>query len=359
MLYGRQAKLHLRESQDGGRSWGEEKLCRAEDGSPIALPRDTAHHSLVRLKSGKLGLLHGGPAARPGRDGTVLFRTSADEGRTWSAPTAVDPYFALCRNGSVRVLKGGRIIAPTFKWISSHAGPGSEEEDAGLVYSWVYYSDDEGKTWKRSLSEVYISLDGGTKGNYGFDEPVVEELRDGTVLMIGRTHFGRPYKSLSRDQGVSWSKPEPMPLASSVAPHTVARIPETGDLLLVWNQASTEECLTGLMRHRLSTAISTDGGKTWKHFRNLESLDDRARVEPPPPEPKVYLMRPWGYRQPADRQRYPHAPGCLRVSYPTVAFGKDREVTFAYDYGDGVDKFKGKHTTKVKIVTLDWLYGKE
>ena len=50
--------------------------------------------------------------------------------------------------------------------------------------------------------------------------------------------------------------------------------------LLVWNQISTKELLSGQLRHRLSTAISKDSGKTWTHFRNLESLDDRDSPGP-------------------------------------------------------------------------------
>jgi len=358
LLFGEKKQMVGKFSKDHGRTWGETTPLASVDGKGIALGRDTAHHSLLRLRSGKLGLIYGGPYARTGRDGTVLYRSSADGGKTWSLPVVVDPLFALCRSGSVRVLRSGRIVAPTLTWISPAAGPESEEEDAQMVYTWIYYSDDEGKTWQRSLSELFISLDGGRRGFYSFDEPVLEELGDGSLIMIARTQMGRPYKSFSKDGGVSWTKPAPVDLGSSPSPHTLGRIPSTGDLLIVWNQTSPEECLNGLMRHRLSMAVSRDGGTTWGHFRNLESLDDRSHVDPPPPEPKVYLMRDWKYIQPTDHQRYPHAPGCLRISYPTVTFWKN-EIAVAYDYGNGGpgDLAEGS-ATKVKIVSVDWLYGK-
>jgi hypothetical protein len=358
LLFGESKRMVGKFSHDHGRTWSETRPLNTVDGKGIVLERNNAHHSLVRLKSEKLGLIYGGPYARTGRDGTVLFRSSEDGGNTWSLPVVIEPLFALCRTGSVRVLRSGRIVAPTLKWISPAAGPESEAEDLQMVFSWIYYSDDEGKTWQRSLSELFISLDGGEHGFYSFDEPVLEELNDGSLLMIARTQLGRPYQSVSKDGGISWSAPKAMDLASSPSPHTLIRIPGTGDLLLVWNQASTEECLNGLMRHRLSTAISGDGGRTWKHFRNLESLDDRSHLDPPPPQPKVYLMKNWQYIQPADRQRYPHAPGCLRVSYPTVAFWKN-ELAIAYDYGyGGPGELKDGSATKIKIVSRDWLYGK-
>jgi hypothetical protein len=358
LLYGENRRMVRKESPDRGRTWGEPVPLETAGGNGIALNRNTAHHSLLRLRSGRLGLIYGGPQARPGRDGTVLYRSSDDGGRKWSRPVVVEPLFALCRSGSARVLRSGRIVAPTLTWISPAAGPESENEALQFVYSWIYYSDNEGESWRRSLSEVYISLGGGERGFYSFDEPVLEERPDGTLLMLGRTQLGRPYQTVSKDAGVSWSNPSPVDLGSSPSPHTLARIPSTGDLLLVWNQASTEECLNGLMRHRLSTAISKDNGGTWTHFQNLESLDDRTHVEPPPSHPQVYLMRNWRYIEPSDRQRYPHAPGCLRITYPTVTFWRN-EAAIAYDFGyGGPGELKEGSGTKIKIVTLDWLYGK-
>jgi len=136
----------------------------------------------------------------------------------------------------------------------------------------------------------------------------------------------------------------------------LARIPSTGDLLLIWNQASIEEILDGLSRHRLSTAISKDGGLTWRHFHNLESLDNRAQLADPPSTPHVYRMVDYEYRQPADHTRYSAAPGCLRICYPTVVFDA-REAAITYDYGYGPGKFENASATKIQVVSLDWLYG--
>jgi hypothetical protein len=127
---------------------------------------------------------------------------------------------------------------------------------------------------------------------------------------------------------------------------------------LIWNQISTEEILSGLSRHRLSTAISKDEGTSWSHFRNLESLDDRTHIEPPPPPPQVYRMKNGALLQPTDLKHYPHAPGCLWACYPTAVFWKN-EVAIAYDYGYGVGEIAPPNSaTKVKIVSLDWLYGR-
>lgn len=354
MFFGEKSRLVRKVSRDGGRSWTDPVVQTTSAGDAIRLARDTAHLSLLTLKSGKLAIVYGGPSTRPGRDGTVRFRTSDNVGKTWSEDTAVDPLFAVCRTQAARVLSGGRIVVPVMKWISPFTGGNSEETDKNLTFSWVYYSDDEGKTWKRSLSELFVALDNGRRGVTHFEETVLEELPGGKLLMFGRTELGQIYKTYSDDQGITWKHPVPTGLASSYAPSTLIRIPKTKDLLLVWNQVSADEILTGLHRHRLSTAISTDQGETWKHFRNLESLDDRSRIAAPSGQPNVIRMQKYGYRE-ADKKKYPHAPGCVRNCYATVAFSGD-EVAISYDYGYGIDEFKDNSSTRIKVLSLDWLY---
>jgi hypothetical protein len=343
-------------STDEGRTWGEPQLLSGTGGTFFNLSGNNAHPSLLQLKSGALGIVYDGPSSRPGRDGTLLFRRSKNGGESWSAPVVIDPVFSVCRVGSVRVLESGRIVAPAFKWISPQGGPSAEATENSLTFSWVFYSDDEGQTWHRSLSEAFVSIDHGQVGCYDFEEPSLVERKDGSLLMFGRTELGRFYQTVSKDRGVSWSDPSPAPLAASYAPPYLVRIPSTDDILTVWNQASTEEIVAGLARHRLSTAISSDGGTTWQHFRNLESLDDRTYVEPPPANPARVYRRAWPYQGLADQHRYPHPQQCQRICYPTVTFGP-KEVTFAYDYGfGGPGALKEGSTTKIKVVSRDWLY---
>ena len=354
--YGVNNRLVRQVSRDGGRTWSEAVAQMTSSGEPIPLARDTAHLTMLTLKSGALAIVYGAPAARPGRDGTVVFRRSDDGGATWSAATAIDSLFAVCRTQAARVLSTGRIVVPVMKWISPFTGGDSEGANKNLTYSWVYYSDDDGETWQRSLSELFIALDEGRRGVTHFEETVLEELPGGKLLMFGRTELGQIYQTYSEDGGISWKHPVPTGLASSYAPSTLIRIPQTGDLLLVWNQVSAEEILTGLHRHRLSTAISKDQGATWKHFRNLESLDNRVRITAPTGIPNVIRMKKSDYRQP-DPTRYPHAPGCLRICYATVAFSK-HEAAITYDFGYGVGALRNRHSTRIKILPFDWLYGR-
>jgi hypothetical protein len=202
LLYSEKNRLVAKISTDRGRTWGETTPVRTTDGSDIPMARDGGPHlSLLRPQSGELGMIYGGPYARQGRDGTLLFRTSQDEGRSWSPAVIIDSYFSVCRSAAARVLSTGRIVAPVFAWISAYPGGESESEDNSFCYTWIYYSDDKGRSWRRSLSESFVSLNQQRNGSYSFEEPVVEELRDGRLLMVGRTELGRQYQSFSKMGG--------------------------------------------------------------------------------------------------------------------------------------------------------------
>jgi len=62
---------------------------------------------------------------------------------------------------------------------------------------------------------------------------------------------------------------KPSNIIAPVSPASIERIPQTGDLLLVWNNhAQIAPALKG-KRTPLTVAISHDDGKTWTHTKNL------------------------------------------------------------------------------------------
>ena len=113
-------------------------------------------------------------------------------------------------------------------------------------------------------------------------------------------------------------------------------------------------------RHRLSTAISKDDGKTWMHHRNLESLDDTAYLEAPPDQ--IYALVEWqrkSYDRPEDTERYHRIPGYMRAAYPDAAFS-DADVVICYDCGRLIQpEGPPTHIFQTKLVTapIGWLYG--
>lgn len=328
-------------SDDAGRTWSEGRRWLTEDGWAIVGLRPNP----VRPRSGIVGMLHTDVHQRSGRDGALRFRSSDNECETWSHGSLVDPYFAVARVNTARVLSSGRIVAPVMRWISCAAGGESEMANRSFCYSWVKYSDDEGQTWNDSLSELFVMLDEGRAGAYSLEEPAVEELKDGSILMLGRTELGRQYRSISKDGGVTWSPPEPTEIACSYTPLHLVRIPKTGDLMIIWNQSSPEEIESGLSRARLTAAISTDDGMTWTHHRNLESPDDTVRIPAPPI--RVYRRGEYGK---VETGRYLGDAVIRRICYPSVAFlGDEVLVCYDFDTPDG-------HATKLRVLPLDWFY---
>lgn len=66
-----------------------------------------------------------------------------------------------------------------------------------------------------------------------------------------------------------------MPLQSPESPQTCKRIPATGDLLLIWNNAPLPATKPWHGRTPLTAALSSDDGETWHHFRNLKDDPDK------------------------------------------------------------------------------------
>ena len=209
-------------------------------------------------------------------------------------------------------------------------------------------------------------------------EPHVAELHDGRLLMLANTNLGRLFRSYSQDGGETWLAAEPTDLALRVSPLCLKRIPGTGDVLVIWSQISPWETMVGLYRHRLSCAISKDGGLTWEHHKNLISLDDTCKI---PPEPLQFY--PFGSaRQPIDRVRYHRAPGPLRNDHPFCTFHNGKaiigygqgvlgepaviEKTYGMDFQKVCEKFGFKPkpgsavkvlgNNKLHIVPIKWLY---
>ncbi len=372
-------------SDDEGATWTAPTTLKLTTGEPLRAVMDG---NLMRLRSGALGLVMRSMAKRGEYEShyhaSLIFTKSEDEGGTWSPPVQINPLGtnAVITNERTAVLKDGRIIVPFYtglgakptgdaKKVIRYSNEFGNAERGTLSYSSAYYSDDEGQTWQRSANEVFAMLEKGVQGSFSMGESTVIELNDERVLMLGRTNLGRFFQSVSDDRGETWNEAEPTDLACCASPCNVSRIPSTGDLLVIWNQISKWETMTGLYRHRLSCAISSDEGKTWRNHRNLESLDDTTYIEPGPIEVDIIGK----YHQPIDRTRYHRAPGPLRCNQPTCTYIGDKVViTYGYcvfgdksiitdTYGIAYDDLMEQlgvapydRANKVRVMSTDWFY---
>jgi len=197
--------LIMRSSTDGGRTWSEPWDMHDSAGQRI----HGNHQSVFRMKSGKLGMVYNDhqyfPNGHPTRDvgSGMMFRSSIDEGRTWTDPVVVFPMHAMCCSGHAIVLDSGRIVAPSYRWISFDQTVASEADNY-LSFSFVMVSDDEGQTWQHSLSELFVC---NYRTCYALGEPTVVPLNDGRLLMDLRSEHGRRYRSFSHDAGLTWQRP--------------------------------------------------------------------------------------------------------------------------------------------------------
>ncbi len=244
------AFLAGRYSSDKGMTWTKQDT--------VILPNEgkqnTMSVSLLRLTSGDIAMLY----LRKDSDDICMpyLRKSNDEAHSWGSPVkCVDENgYYVVNNDRLVQLNNGRLIFPSSQHFMSSASHG--------VIS-AHFSDDNGKTWKRSEAvpnpEKII-----------LQEPGLIELKDSRLLLFCRTPEGHQYFSFSGDNGKTWSAVAPGNIKSPLSPASIKRIPKTGDLLLVWNN-NFAKGRDGGRRTPFNMAISKDEAKTWEKVKTIES----------------------------------------------------------------------------------------
>lgn len=262
-------------SRDSGRTWTEPAvLFTSTTGENAMQP------SFTRMANGEIGVSYSRIDSIA--KATKVFRYSRDEGKTWSDEILISPSGGYWTSAHDRMitLSGGRVLLTLHN---------KERVKPERIVTQVGYSDDHGRTWKLSPQRLVVEdVIPENRAKYGdragFWEGSIAERADGSLFMIGRTYTGWLYGTESSDRGVNWSAPRPTSLPSGAAPGRLERIPESGDLLVIWNSCCIDpkESLLG-RRITLSAAISQDGGKTWRWRRELETITPEGsnRIEYP------------------------------------------------------------------------------
>ncbi len=252
------ARLIAVESTDGGRSWSSRRVLQENVGMQNVMSVTLRRLTGPARFEGPIGLFY--LVKNSPSDLHVFLRVSGDEGATFGDPSRVTdrPGYHVLNNDRVTVLSTGRLVVPVAS-TDDVLRPGSR------FVSTCYLSDDMGKTWRRSKSEVDCPKRGAM-------EPEVVEHADGRLLMHIRTQTGRIMVSESVDGGDVWSAASPWGVRAPEAPTTVRRVPSTGHWLLIWNDCFRDDA-TKARRTPMTAAISTDEGKTWSYRRDLETSD--------------------------------------------------------------------------------------
>lgn len=184
----------------------------------------------------------------------VWFKTSIDEGKTWSEAVNISTQVKLTEwrsyantpGHALQISKGkykGRIIVP-FNY-----SKGEPEQDFSDYMAAVFYSDDHGKTFK-------ISNDVGIKGS---NESTAAELPNTGILLNSRNQKGdEKYRIFARSQngGETWievgfDKNLPDPVCQG------SLLNITDKIIAFSNNADQKN------RNNLTLRISYDEGKSW------------------------------------------------------------------------------------------------
>ena len=299
------AQIACRISKDSGATWTDDRIVIDKEGQ-----ENVMSVSIQRLGSGELLLFY---AVKNGWGDCKLYvRRSSDEMQSFGERVCATPQegYHVVNNDRVVQLSSGRLIVPA----ALHPCPdGTRETWSSRGIAMCFLSDDEGRTWRKSRTE----LEAPPRSRSGLQEPGVIELADGRLMMWTRTDMGYQYQSFSEDGGDTWSSAEPGPLASPVSPASIKRMPWDNHLLVVWNDHSGKHAFPAGRRTPLCTALSTDEGRTWTNSKVLEGNPDG-----------------W-------------------YCYISITFVEDR-VILGYCAGD--KEVGGLNRLKVTAIEKDWLY---
>lgn len=300
-----------------GSSQWEEPVIVSDDPT-----RSEQNPSLFLAPNGEVWLIYTAQVAHkpdmPGDldlQGTAEIRRkiSRDGGRTWGPTEAL---FArpgsFCRQ-SIQILSNGRWIFSNFLCAQDGSRLGNDRTVLQL-------SDDEGRTWR--TVEMPDSR-GRVHGN-------VLEVAPGRLVCLLRSRAAdHIYRSVSTDNGETWSAPQPTELRNNNASIS-ALILQSGAMAVVYNDVAFNDdpgrTVWPDQRCPVTVAISEDGGLTWPWRRIVEHGEG--------------FTGPWND---INNRRY---------EYPTMMQSRDGALHIAYAWG-------GRKRIKYLCIDEAWVRGEQ
>ncbi|MEW5979200.1 MAG: sialidase family protein [Acidobacteriota bacterium] len=178
---------------------------------------------------------------------TGALKSSADEGKTWSASFQLPAgLYGPIKNKPV-LLPDGTLVAGTS--VESHKA----------WACWVERTVDPGRSWTRHGPIVVPRV------AKGIIQPAIVHLGGGRLRMFVRSTaaIGRVCYADSSDGGLTWTDAAPLSLPNPNSGIDAVKLRD-GRLVLVYNHATTG-------RSPLNLAVSRDDGTTWERFADLET----------------------------------------------------------------------------------------
>ncbi len=261
------SRLGMVVSKDDGNIWGEPRILFQD--SDVSF----LHPALARMGNGEIGLAYS--KLWDGSRAVKVFRHSADEGRTWSDEIPIsDGGYGYMTGASDRLyrLSNNRLVNLVHGKITVTGGTKTSNGRSRLGTD-VFVSDDNGRTWRKTTPQTLRVDENPTNyTEHGFWESSLVEHAPGKLLQIGRTANGWAYETRSDDYGSTWTQPTRCPaFRNPLAPVHITMIPGTKNMLLLFNPiVEPKPRNLGGDRWILAAQISSDGGRTWRGYRELE-----------------------------------------------------------------------------------------
>ncbi len=259
-------------------AWSPAEKMSADDS------RSEQNPALFRMPSGELWLLYTAQIKTDQGTSLVRRRRSTDGGHTWTKSEDLFTEAGTFIRHPPVINGAGSIILPVFQTSIKNAFG----DDSSLVK----VSIDDGNTW----STTPVPNSGGCVH--------MNILENCSIAFFRSRRADYIYKSLSADDGLTWSEPEPTPLPNNNS-SIQARLLKDGRIAIIYNEnrASGRACETsippwiqdkksfleqcriteksavwGVPRNPLVISSSEDSGRTWVKELVVES-DPALRSE--------------------------------------------------------------------------------
>lgn len=170
----------------------------------------------------------------------LFYSWSDDNGTSWSAPTLF-----LSQPGFMAKTKPiednfGRLLFPLY-----------HERD---YCPYIYIIDDV-------MAPLGSPLSAETMARNKAIQPTLSRIDSSRLIMLCRTNKGNIWKSISFNEGSSWSILRPIQLENPDSAIDVFSLKE-GIIGLVYNPSQ-------INRNHLGIAVSRDGGENWENFKTI------------------------------------------------------------------------------------------
>ena len=279
----RDAYILLAKSDDDGKTWSDPQFIIDPETSPSGLRQRALVGNIWTDPAGRLWLFFDkGVRFFDGRAGVWACVCENPDSTTpvWSTPKRIWHGSTL---NKPTILSNGEWLLSISLWQRDYIGndfPASRElfkELDPYRMANVFTSKDQGKSWERRGGVLAVARQ--------FDEQMIIERKDGSLLMFLRTDYGIA-ETESFDKGRSWTSPEKSKL-EHVSSRIFVRRLTSGRVLLVKHGELYKK---PAQRSHLTSYLSEDDCKSWKGGL---LLDERENVSYPDgfqaPDGSIYI----------------------------------------------------------------------